>query len=53
MKILCPNCKKHTLEWEMVGGVIRVYREVDGKRVYKARCADCGDLDLNKRQAGA
>ena len=36
----CPDCRGK-LHWETMAGVIRVYREVNGRKVYRARCSEC------------
>ncbi len=35
-------CKKPQMTWESIAGVILVFREVKGRKVYKWRCSGCG-----------
>lgn len=34
-------CCKASIYWEVAGGGIRLYREVDGKKIYPGRCSAC------------
>ena len=46
----CPSCRGK-LHWETIAGIMRVWREVEGRKVYKARCSKCKrthDIDGGK-----
>lgn len=42
----CPICRAPGLLWEVLWG-IRLFREVAGRRVYRARCSTCGNVNVD------
>lgn len=45
-QLTCPMHPNEQLLWESVAGT-RVYREVGGRRVYRASCPHCGTFDVD------
>ena len=41
----CPKCEHPFIGWECISG-IRLYREVKGGRIYRAKCSVCGIVDV-------